>query len=189
MLLQRGGAGEHHRQLKPRAVARVKERQREVGQVILHRQGLAAQAHHTAACNVHPQRAVGRLFADVGVVPDKLQTQLVEIADQPSVQGHFRLYRLTQLAVADRNDIHQCVIEEYAQMREGRQQRWRGSETQIQFCITSQPIPTHLELVSRSIADAGQHDVLAAAQVSKTARTLPRPSLPSPALRLHRRGR
>ncbi len=55
LLGQRRCGTEHHRQLQARGIAWIEERQREVGQVILHRQQLSAQAQCAVAGQVHPQ--------------------------------------------------------------------------------------------------------------------------------------
>ncbi len=86
LLCQARRSGEHHWQFQPCCITRIEERQREVGQVVLHRQRLAAQAQRAVAGEIDPQRAVRRLFADVGVVADELQADLVEISNQARVQ-------------------------------------------------------------------------------------------------------
>ncbi|MCY1409887.1 hypothetical protein D9M71_252460 [compost metagenome] len=173
LLSQARHATEHHRQFYFAGVARIEERQREIGQVVVQRQRLFVQLHLALAVKVKPQAAVRRVFADIGIVPDKLQTYPVEVAEQFRVQRQLATHTLAQLLFFHRNYAHQLVVEVDAQVRQVRQQGWRRRVVQLQAGIGGQAIATQAELNMLAVAYPQQQAVGRMSKLLEGFRNLP----------------
>ncbi len=114
---------------------------------------------------------------------DKFQPHLVEVCDQARIQRQLGLHRAAKLVVADRHHAHQRIVEIDPQMRQGRQQRRRRCEAQVQFGLAREPVAAHLEFEGGRVAHARQQRVLATTQLGEGTFALPRPGTACPGLR------
>ncbi len=95
LLLQIWRGGKDHRQFQRAVVARVKERHREVRKIVTHFQRTVGQIQGAVTRYVQPDGIVGRVFAHVTVVADKLQANAVKIGDVQRIDRDLRRHFFT----------------------------------------------------------------------------------------------
>ena len=143
-LLAQGRVGsEDKRQFQLAAVTRVEKRQREKRQVVLQAQRLFLQGDAAATADIDPQGAVGRVFAEFGVMADKLQAHAVEVRNQSRIKGHLLRGFTPQLVLLDRQHAHQHIVEVDPDMGNRRDQRRRRRVFQLQAGVAGNAVATH----------------------------------------------
>ena len=173
LLLQGRVRGEDHVQHRALVVACVEKGQRKPGQIILHAERLLGHRNMADPADVDPQGAVGRFFADVGVVPDKLQPYTVEVTDQARVERHLASDLFAQLVFLDRQHIHQHIVEVDAQVRQGRDQGGGRGVFQLQFRIAGDAVAAHGEFDLIGVVRTQQQSVSRAPQLREAALHIP----------------
>ncbi|VTT28823.1 Uncharacterised protein [Klebsiella pneumoniae] len=146
LLAQIRRGGKHHRQAHRAAVARVKERFREVRKVIFQRQLLQRQLQPALLTDIQPDRAVSRVFADIGVMPDQFEADAVEIADKARVDRHLRLVLFPQLIRRDGYKPDQLVVEGDFQLRQRGDQRRGRAIAEVEQRVSHHFVTAHPEL-------------------------------------------
>lgn len=167
-LFAQGRVGrEDKRQFQLAAVARVEKRQREKRQIVLQSQRLFLQGNAAATADIDPQGAVGRVFAEFGVMADKLQAYAVEVRNQSRIKGHLLRGFTPQLVFLDRQHAHQHIVEVNPDMGNRRDQRRRGRVFQLQAGVAGNAVPAHAEFHLVGAVDTQQQGVTGAPQLLK----------------------
>ncbi|VGO75368.1 hypothetical protein SB01124_00166 [Klebsiella quasipneumoniae subsp. quasipneumoniae] len=124
----------------------------------MHLQRLVGEIQIAFAPDVQPQRAAGRVFADIAIVADKLQPYAVEVGDIQRVNRQLRADLFPQLLFGDGQDAHQLIVEIDFQLRLHGQQRGRRGIFQIEQRVGDQLIAAHAEFDRGVRPRAAQHN-------------------------------
>ena len=150
-------AGKDHRQVQRTVITRVEERHREGGEIVFQRQRLIGHLKRRVTPDIQPQGAAGRVFTDIAVVADKLQTHAVKVGDKQRVNRHLSQGFLTQLLFGDGQDVHQLVIQIDLKLGLHRQQRRRWGVFQVEHRFRHDFIAAHTEFDTAIWVDAAQN--------------------------------